>query len=189
MENPWISRRGWGEEAEGGVCLFLQTGSHCSGGPGCFLAPGSTQPPPASGIGQEGGLGTLAGTLPIRASTLTVPIAWGPSSGPSQGGSCPSAPQRRQGPFLPDSPVQASTCCPSKTSLAPCCTFLTILSAVAISSSFFFFFIGPHLQHMKVLRPEVETELQLPAYTTATATPDSSCVLQPTPQLTATPDP
>ena len=38
----------------------------------------------------------------------------------------------------------------------------------------FFFFFGPHLQHMEVPRLEVESELQLPAYTTAM--PDPSCV-------------
>ena len=32
---------------------------------------------------------------------------------------------------------------------------------------FFFCFLGPHLQHMKVIRLRVELELQLPAYTTA----------------------
>ena len=44
---------------------------------------------------------------------------------------------------------------------------------------------------MEVLRLGVESELQLPAYTTATATQGPSCVsdLRPTPQLTATPDP
>ena len=34
----------------------------------------------------------------------------------------------------------------------------------------YFFFLGPHLQHMEVSRLGVESELQLPAYTTATAT-------------------
>ena len=41
-------------------------------------------------------------------------------------------------------------------------------------SFFFFVFLGPHPQHMEVPRPEVESELQLPAYTSATATPDLS---------------
>ena len=52
---------------------------------------------------------------------------------------------------------------------------------------FFFFlvFLGLHLQHIEVLRLGVESELQPPDYTTATATP----YLQPTPQLMATPDP
>ena len=34
------------------------------------------------------------------------------------------------------------------------------------------FFSGPHLQHMEVPRPGAESELQLLAYTTATAMPD-----------------
>ena len=41
---------------------------------------------------------------------------------------------------------------------------------------FFFCFLGPQLQHMEVPRLGVELELQLPAYTTATAMPDPSCV-------------
>ena len=51
----------------------------------------------------------------------------------------------------------------------------------------FFAFFGPHLWHMEVPRPGVEFELQLPAYTTATATQDPC--LQPTPQFTAMLDP
>ena len=39
---------------------------------------------------------------------------------------------------------------------------------------YFFFFLQPHLEHMEVLRLGVESELQLPAYTTAKATPDWS---------------
>ena len=35
-------------------------------------------------------------------------------------------------------------------------------------------FLGPHLRHMDIPRPGVESELQLPAYTTATATRDLS---------------
>ena len=41
---------------------------------------------------------------------------------------------------------------------------------------FFFVFSGLHLQHMEVPRLGVELELQLPAYATAIATPDPSCV-------------
>ena len=44
---------------------------------------------------------------------------------------------------------------------------------------FFFFsfvFLGPHSQHMEVPRLGVWLELHLPACTTATATPDPSCV-------------
>ena len=37
-------------------------------------------------------------------------------------------------------------------------------------------FLGPHLRHMEVPRLGVESELQLPAYTTATATWDLSCM-------------
>ena len=36
----------------------------------------------------------------------------------------------------------------------------------------FFFFLGLHLWHMEVPRLRVKSELQLPAYSTATATPD-----------------
>ena len=39
---------------------------------------------------------------------------------------------------------------------------------------FLFFFLGLHLRHMDVPRLGVESELQLPAYTTATATLDLS---------------
>ena len=50
-----------------------------------------------------------------------------------------------------------------------------------ISHSFLFFcFLGPHLWHVGVPRLGAESELPLPAYTTATATPDLShvCDLQ-----------
>jgi len=40
---------------------------------------------------------------------------------------------------------------------------------------FFFCFLGLHPRHMEVPRLEVKSELQLPAYSTATATPDPSC--------------
>ena len=39
-----------------------------------------------------------------------------------------------------------------------------------------FCFLGLHLQHMEVPRVGVKSELQLPAYTTATETPDLSHV-------------
>ena len=41
---------------------------------------------------------------------------------------------------------------------------------------FFFSFLGPHLRHVEVPRLGVKSELQLPADTTATATPDWSHV-------------
>ena len=40
----------------------------------------------------------------------------------------------------------------------------------------YFVFLGLHLRHMEVPRLGVESELQLPAYTTATAMPDLSRV-------------
>ena len=40
----------------------------------------------------------------------------------------------------------------------------------------FFFFLGPHLQYMEVPRLGVKSELQLPAYATATVTPHPSCI-------------
>ena len=36
--------------------------------------------------------------------------------------------------------------------------------------------LGPHLQQMEVPRLGIESELQLPAYITATAMPDQNCV-------------
>ena len=42
--------------------------------------------------------------------------------------------------------------------------------------SVFFCFLGLHLRHMEVPRLGVQSQLQLPAYTTATATSDPSCV-------------
>ena len=41
---------------------------------------------------------------------------------------------------------------------------------------YLFCFLGLHLKHMEVPRLGVQSELQLPAYTTATATQDPSCV-------------
>ena len=41
---------------------------------------------------------------------------------------------------------------------------------------FCFFFLGPHLRHTEVPRLGVQSELQLPACTTATAMPDPSCI-------------
>ena len=40
-------------------------------------------------------------------------------------------------------------------------------------------FLGLRLQHMEIPRLGIQSELQLPAYTTATATPDPSCVCDP----------
>ena len=50
-------------------------------------------------------------------------------------------------------------------------------SRVECSSLFFFFcFLGPHPQYVDVPRPGVELELQRPAYATATAVWDLSCI-------------
>ena len=72
--------------------------------------------------------------------------------------------------------------------------FSTILmwntpKCMEIIDFFFFlsFFLGLHPQHMEIRRLGVESELQLPAYITATAR--SELRLWPTPQLTTTPDP
>ena len=51
------------------------------------------------------------------------------------------------------------------------------LPGVSIHETFFFgFFFMVHLQHMEGPRPGVQSELQLPAYTTAAATWDLSLV-------------
>ena len=57
-----------------------------------------------------------------------------------------------------------------------------LFSGLTKSNSFSFFlsslllFLGLHQRHMEVPRLGVESELQLPSYTTATATPDRSLV-------------
>ena len=48
--------------------------------------------------------------------------------------------------------------------------------SIIIVFCFFFFFLGPYPQHMEVPRLGVESEMQLPAYTTAIATQDPSCI-------------
>ena len=69
--------------------------------------------------------------------------------------------------------------------LLACCSVTSVTSSflhqVGKPSSnlppFFFFFLvflGPHLRHMEIPRLGVESELQLAAYTTATATQDPS---------------
>ena len=65
----------------------------------------------------------------------------------------------------------------------PEATVLRFLPVVfkGIKVGFFFFFLvlfGPHPQHMEVSMRGVESELQLLAYTTATATPDTSLVFE-----------
>ena len=57
-------------------------------------------------------------------------------------------------------------------------SFRWLLELLVFSNIFvsFFLFLGPHLQHMEVPRLGVESEQQLPAYATATAMLDLSCI-------------
>ena len=52
---------------------------------------------------------------------------------------------------------------------------LSLSLSLFFSFSIFFFLSGLHPQHMEVLRPGLKLELQLPAYTTVTATQNLSC--------------
>ena len=54
-------------------------------------------------------------------------------------------------------------------------SYTTYLSLVGLE--FFFFFLAPHPWHMEVPRLGVKLQLQLPAYTTVTATQDPSHIL------------
>ena len=56
--------------------------------------------------------------------------------------------------------------------LGVCIFFLTLCLLLIVLSCFVFSFLGPNLQHFEFPRPGVKWELQLPVYTTATATPD-----------------
>ena len=56
-----------------------------------------------------------------------------------------------------------------------CSIYLKLKKSHSACKAFFFFsfcFLGPHSQHKEVPRLGVKSELQLPAYTTATATQD-----------------
>ena len=54
----------------------------------------------------------------------------------------------------------------------------SLVTCVLDACFFFFFllFLGPHPWHMEAPRLGVSSELQLPAYATATAMPDLSCI-------------
>ena len=57
------------------------------------------------------------------------------------------------------------------------CTWTRYLTSLDFDFFFFFFCsLGPYTQHMELPRLGVKSELQLPAYATATATWDLSCV-------------
>ena len=59
-------------------------------------------------------------------------------------------------------------CCSDNARYLTCCTIREF--------QYIFFFIGPHLQHMEVLWLGVKSQLQLPAYATATSMQDPSSV-------------
>ena len=65
---------------------------------------------------------------------------------------------------------------PGLSSLSGIYSEVELLDHTVILFLFLFFILGPHVQHMEVPKLGVELELQLPAYTTATAMPDLSCV-------------
>ena len=76
-----------------------------------------------------------------------------------------------------------SSCLPSLSLSFPTCSARALAQMASRGSprcqcfSFFlsfFFLLGPHLWHIEGPRPGVQSELRLPAYTTATATPDPS---------------
>ena len=58
------------------------------------------------------------------------------------------------------------------------CFVLFLRTELRLSLFFGLFVLGPHPQHMEVPRLGVESELQLLAYATATATPDPSHLLE-----------
>ena len=78
------------------------------------------------------------------------------------------------------SPVRGKPFLKSHRIVSPSFSFLPLCLLLPFSFFFFFFvflpFLGPLLRHMKVPRLGVQSELQPPAYTTATATRDLSCV-------------
>ena len=55
-------------------------------------------------------------------------------------------------------------------------SYFIIIIIIIITIIIIIAFLGLHLRHMEVSRLGVESELQLPAYTIATAIKDLSCV-------------
>ena len=53
---------------------------------------------------------------------------------------------------------------------------LSIYLSISLSIYLSIIFLGPYLRHMEVPRLGVESELEVPAYTTATATLDPICI-------------
>ena len=56
------------------------------------------------------------------------------------------------------------------------CLVFVVIQVFLYVLLFLFFFKGLHLQHMKVPRLGVKSELQLLIYATATTVPDQSCI-------------
>ena len=69
-----------------------------------------------------------------------------------------------------------SECCRQGGPPIHLCFFFFIFAFLKTYTYLFFCFLGPYLCHMEVPRLRVESELQLLACTTATATWDPSCV-------------
>ena len=80
--------------------------------------------------------------------------------------------QEQRSPHLPQ---QRGPAFPSE---RPCLGLEAVPHLICLGPSrlHFSFFLGPHLQHMEVPRLGIESELQLPAYTTATSVKDPSHV-------------
>ena len=56
------------------------------------------------------------------------------------------------------------------------CQVPSLKNSLCVCVCVFFFFLGPHLWHMEVPGLRVESELQLPAYAIAIATPGPSLI-------------
>ena len=75
---------------------------------------------------------------------------------------------------VPGSGRDPSRCSDNTRPLTLCTTWVN--SCLKIFKFFYFCFLGPHLQDVEVSRLGAELELQLPAYTTATATQDPTYI-------------
>ena len=105
------------------------------------------RPPPSLGLPNPG----VGFTAPFLRGVLSCPpTSWGHP--------CPSQMDRR-------SENLSST-------LPRPFTFIYFVMHLLIHLHIYFLFLGPHPQRMEVPRLGVQSELQLPAYTTATATQD-----------------
>ena len=105
---------------------------------------------------------------------------WPLSSGPGAAG---------LGPMLRTGPTPAAACL-SPNHIQDQVRCYAVLSS-SLSMTIIFFFLGPHLRHMEVPRLGIESEVQLPAFTAATAMPDPSrlCQLHHSPRQHGIPNP